>query len=160
LKDKEAFDSISRDILESEIYQQNKKYIQHGTVSIYQHSLAVATMCYRLAGAATDVRALVRAALLHDLFLYDWHDWHRENWKKTPLWKLHGFIHPPIAAENARKYFHISDKEYAIITSHMWPLTLKAIPKSKEAWLLTLADKLVSIRETVFRHTKQKNERS
>ena len=45
-------------------------------MSVYEHSLAVARMCLRIAKyfpGEVDMRSLVRGALLHDYFLYDWH---------------------------------------------------------------------------------------
>lgn len=65
------------EIISSDGMQLEKQFIQHGSVSVYAHSVAVAVMCVRLAMLlpfAVDLRALVRGALLHDYFLYDWHD--------------------------------------------------------------------------------------
>ena len=59
---------------------------------------------------------------------------------------MQGFSHPKTAAYNARKYFDIDDKQADMIETHMFPLTA-CPPKSREGWLLTLADKLVAIRE-------------
>ena len=41
-----------------------------------------------------DKGSLVRGALLHDYFLYDWHQPHKE-------YGLHGFTHPSTALRNA-----------------------------------------------------------
>ena len=51
-------------------------FVQHGRTSVYRHSVRVAWTSLRLArflGWRIDAAALVRAALLHDYFLYDWH---------------------------------------------------------------------------------------
>ena len=56
--------------------QEEKLAKQHGSTSVYQHSINVAYLSLWLAGRLplrTDRRALVRGALLHDYFLYDWH---------------------------------------------------------------------------------------
>lgn len=56
--------------------QSEKNFRQHGRMSVYEHSLAVARMCLRIAKyfpGEVDMRSLVRGALLHDYFLYDWH---------------------------------------------------------------------------------------
>ena len=88
----------------------------------------------------TDEEVLVRAALLHDYYLYDWHD-HGDH--------LHGYHHPFIAAENAARDFHVSDKEQECIRTHMWPLNIKRPPASKEAAIICIADKLCSLDETL-----------
>ena len=56
--------------------QEEKLAKQHGSTSVYQHSINVAYLSLWLAGRLplrTDRGALVRGALLHDYFLYDWH---------------------------------------------------------------------------------------
>lgn len=88
-------------------------------------------------------RDLVRGALLHDYFLYDWHDKNHVN----PL-RLHGFHHPGIALRNAGKEYVLSDREKDIIKKHMWPLTIVP-PMCREAWIVTAADKYCSLLETL-----------
>ena len=90
------------DILLSEGMRTEKHFIQHGSVSVYDHSLAVAVCAVQIALWSTHIfpwshklrlRSLVRGALLHDYFLYDWHvpaKWHR----------LHGFPHAARACRN------------------------------------------------------------
>ena len=59
------------DILASHGMQLERGFYQHGSVSVYDHSFAVAVMCVRLSRflrIRTDLRALVRGALLHDYF--------------------------------------------------------------------------------------------
>lgn len=63
-------------ILQSAGMEQEKGYIQHGAVSCYLHSFFVAYMSVWLAKRfriRVHLRSLVRGALLHDYFLYDWH---------------------------------------------------------------------------------------
>ncbi|MDR0553448.1 MAG: hypothetical protein LBG76_01425 [Treponema sp.] len=138
----ELFNTLSLDILCNSVFRRSKNYIQHGATSIYEHSIEVAktSLKFSLFWPVSSRQALVRAALLHDFFLYDWHD----------EWKLdHGFTHPAAAAENAKKYFNISEKEYSLIRTHMWPLTLLHPPKYKEGWIICLSDKIVSLKETL-----------
>ena len=65
--------------------------MQHGRCSVYRHSVAVARtgldMAERL-GIRIDAESLVRGALLHDYFLYDWHT----GYPGPPC--THGFTHP------------------------------------------------------------------
>ncbi len=130
-----------------------KEYTQHGAVSTFDHCRRVTERSYWLSrrlGWKVDDSALVTGAFLHDFYLYDWHD-------PRPGGKLHGFTHPAAACENARRCFHIGKKEQDIIRSHMWPLTLFHAPNSREALLVSLADKWCSLEETLLqrypRHT-------
>lgn len=125
--------------------QQMKQYTQHGSVSTYEHCRRVTERSYWLSrrlGWKVDEDALVTGALLHDFYLYDWHD-------KRPGQRLHGFTHPAAACENAKKVFQVGEKEQGIIRSHMWPLTLFHAPACREAWLVTVADKWCSVEETL-----------
>ena len=138
------------DILASPEMLASKDCIQHGSISVYTHSVMVTRYALLLAkkfGIRCNLRSLVRGALLHDFFMYDWH------WEKMPIEVkrrgLHGFTHPGTAAKNARKYFNVSRKVYDIINCHMFPLTLTRMPKSVEGWLVCLADKYCSALETL-----------
>jgi uncharacterized protein len=144
LSEEERFRRISRELVEDENLKQMKNYIQHGRITTYDHCLSVAKKAFSLKcflRVNCDERALVRAALLHDYFLYDWHEYGDH---------LHGYHHPYIAAEKANRDFGLSDRERKAILTHMWPLTFFHPPVSKEGWLLTLADKMVSTQETLF----------
>ena len=140
------------EILSTPEMQQTKNFVQHGKVSVFSHSVAVAMYSYRFAKKLKmkfDARSLIRGALLHDFFLYDWHD----DWDK-----LHGFKHPKIALENAVEKFDLNRRERDIIRKHMWPMTLINIPKCKEAWVICLIDKYCSIMETfkIFKYNYHK----
>ena len=90
-------------------------------------------------------------ALLHDYFLYDWHDKYSHE-------KLHGFHHPNVALENASREYQLTPRERDIIRKHMWPLTLFHIPRCREAWVVTTADKYCSLKETLLeRKGRNKN---
>jgi uncharacterized protein len=122
-----------------------KNYMQHGETSTYEHSLAVCMYSYaiacRLPFMCRSKRSLVYGAMLHDLFLYDWHNkGHR----------FHGFSHSGRALSNAKTYFRINEKEENIISSHMWPLTITKLPKCREAVIVCAVDKVCSTAE-VFR---------
>ena len=138
------------DILTSPLVLASRDCVQHGSISVYTHCLMVTKYALLLAkrlGIRCNLRSLVRGALLHDFFMYDWH------WEKMPdevkRKGLHGFTHPGTAARNAKKYFNVSRKVYDIINCHMFPLTLTRMPKSTEGWLVCLADKYCSTLETL-----------
>lgn len=130
------------DILLSSRMQSEKRFIQHGTVSVYEHSLGVTCLCLIIAGKLhlrVDRRALIRGALLHDYFLYDWHVPDKSH-------RLHGFTHAGQALKNAEQDFELGDIERDMIEKHMFPLNVKP-PKYKESVLLCVADKICAARE-------------
>ena len=140
------------DILKSELYKQNKNYIQHGNVTVYRHCINVAKTSLAWSRALPvnfSERELVRGALLHDYFLYDWHGKKIGLHEILHFYKMHGFTHPRTAAKNADRDFNLSLIEKEIILKHMWPLTIFDVPGCREAWLVMLADKYVSLLETV-----------
>lgn len=144
----EKIKEIGKEIRENNRFLNNKKYIQHGNTTIWKHVHDVAEMSLFLdekLHLKSDKKKLIKGALLHDFFDYDWHN----KKEKKPLFKMHGFTHPIIAKENAEKEFGIDNKVANIIESHMWPLTLTHFPKSREAILVNIADTIVSIKETL-----------
>ena len=133
------------DIMDSRNFQSTRNFIQHGTMPVHRHCLDVANQSIRISkrlGIPCSEKDLIRGALLHDYFLYDWHDKNRANYQK-----LHGFYHPGIALRNAEKEYRLSPREKDIIKKHMWPLTIVP-PRCREAWIVTTADKYCSLLET------------
>lgn len=45
-KMEEEYELFLQEIIEKESYQQLKNFIHHGKVSTYEHSIAVARLCY------------------------------------------------------------------------------------------------------------------
>lgn len=133
-----------------------KKYIQHATTTTFEHCYNVSYICYKLAkekGYKVNINSLIRGAFLHDFYLYDWHE-------KSMTHRLHGFFHPIVALKNAKTYFNdINLIEENMISSHMWPLTFRKIPKCREAFLLCMVDKYCSLLET-FKLTNKKSNKS
>ena len=126
-------------------------YIQHGKTSVYTHSRNVAYLSFKIANfmenkfkTKIDMNNLIVGAMFHDFFLYDWHD-------PEKCVKLLGFKHPAIASKNAQDYYNINDCERKIIETHMWPLTITKYPKSIEAKIVCIADKICSTSETIHR---------
>ncbi|MCQ2504609.1 MAG: HD domain-containing protein [Saccharofermentans sp.] len=135
-----------KDLILTEEAQRMKSFIQHGTTSVFEHTVSVAKYSLKMAnfleklGARIDRRSLVRGALLHDYFLYDWHE-------KNEYHNLHGFTHPGRALRNAIRDFDINDIESDIIRKHMFPLT-PLPPKHIESTLVCIADKICAVLET------------
>lgn len=139
---KEVIDELEREGR----FHYEKDCLQHGNTTVFSHSVNVAYFSLYLAerlGIRVDKAALVRGALLHDYFLYDWHEKNREH-------SLHGFFHPRTALNNARADFSLTEIEENIIIRHMFPLTLVP-PTCREAWIVCIADKYCAVRETVRR---------
>ncbi len=135
-----------RDIIDSPGMQQSKKFVHHGDVSVYDHSIHVAASCLAIARKLkweVDERSLVRGALMHDYFQYDWHE--RDN---SHRW--HGFIHARRAMKNAERDFSVNEVERNMIDTHMFPLNLR-LPRYRESVILTIADKICSFQETTAR---------
>lgn len=144
---REFYDTI-KDIAKHPVVQQMKDYTHHGTTSCYKHCLRVAYQNYNLCKRfGLDARSAARAGMLHDLFLYDWHTHARETGER---W--HGLTHPETAYRNARKIFDLNKTEQDMIRSHMWPLTFRRIPHTKEGWIIVFADKYCGLSETGKRH--------
>ena len=67
---------LGHGILTSPGMKRERGFIQHGDVSVLEHSFMVAVLCVAIARhlpGKWDFSSLVRGALLHDYFLYDWH---------------------------------------------------------------------------------------
>ena len=129
------FSTLAAPVLKSGKLEPLRQYTQHGKCTCYDHSLMVARTALAMAMRLPfrfHKDQLVRGALLHDYFLYDWHT--------VKLDRLHGFAHPYIALENAKRDFDLTPIEENIIVRHMFPLT-PVPPKYRESLLVTLADK-------------------
>lgn len=141
------FITYAQQLLQEESLQSMESFIQHGSISCYQHSIAVAYYSFyliRKLHIRCNEQSLVRGALLHDYFLYDWHA--DEAWHK---W--HGFRHPGFALHNAVRDFQISNMEQEIIKKHMWPLTIIP-PTNREAWIVNAVDTFSSLVEVIGEH--------
>jgi uncharacterized protein len=139
------------DIFENENFQGMQNNIQHGAVTTYDHVLNVAGFALKInkrLKIKCDEKQLVRGALLHDYFLYDWHDKRDKNDENRM--KHHGVNHPKVALRNAMQDYDLTHKEKDCIRKHMWPLTLGNMPACREAWVVSLADKCAAVYETLL----------
>lgn len=142
--DAREFQQVLTDVCRKSRLLQECKFIQHGTTSVFRHSVAVAYTCFWIArrlNLRIDEKSLIRGALLHDYFLYDWHE-------KDASHRWHGFIHAERALANALEDFDLNGVERDMIRRHMFPLNVRP-PRYKESWILCVADKICSSRETV-----------
>jgi uncharacterized protein len=138
----DSFLDVARPIIEHAEYQK-MRMIPHHYGSVYEHSLDVAYLAYKMASAlGLDVVSTIRGALLHDFYLYKFKK--RKNKNLLAESYRHSRNHPKIAKENALKYFTLNKKEIDIISHHMFPF---AWPRSYEAWITTLADKSLALLE-------------
>lgn len=161
----QSFEEMTEDIRTHPLFQQLRSCPHHGGEnSLYIHSVDTAKCAYRLARRfhlkEDRVRAVTRAAMLHDFFGYDWQsDRHRRYMRRYSGWQrikhMHAFIHGSHAAQRAGRLFPLDQRQRDAISSHMFPLA--SWPKNSEAWLLTLADKMVAskeVSETVGFHVR------
>lgn len=125
-----VFKSYLEEIMNKKKYLKMNRFIQHGNTTCLLHSIAVAYFSYRLCKffkIKVHEKELIRGALLHDYFLYDWH----AKYKPTKDMGLHGRIHPSIALFNARRDYNINELKqilYLSICFHL-PLHLQNIVK-------------------------------
>ena len=145
--DLEEFNDIIGEYLKHPDIKKMQDYCAHGDVSVLKHSLNVAKMAYYINKKyklKANGKTLLIGALLHDFYLYDWHD------KKLNIniFKMHGYTHPMKACDNAIRVFNIDEDIQKVISSHMWPLTFRSFPSSKEAMIVCLADKICALMES------------
>ena len=123
------------------------QFFQHGNTTVLDHSIRVAEKSLKIAEKLhlkVNVESMIRGALLHDYFLYDWHD-------RSVRPRFHGFRHPALALRNAVRDFHLNAIERNIIIRHMFPLTIIP-PLFIESWIVCIADKYSALEETrIFR---------
>ena len=123
------------------------EFKQHGNTSCLAHTRGVVYCALAIAKKLhinINKRELIRGGILHDYFLYDWHDGNGRQ--------IHGFTHPYAALRNADRDYKLTDRERDIIKKHMFPLTVIP-PMYREAWLICIADKICACKETVKKDT-------
>ncbi|MBQ8094869.1 MAG: HD domain-containing protein [Clostridia bacterium] len=116
---------------------------QHRGSTTFAHSVSVANCAYHLAKKShlkVEIQSLVCGAMLHDFYLYDTETMPYSDYR-------HSLIHPKLALQNAEKRFKLNARERNIILSHMWPIPCSPLPRCKEAWLVSIADKMCAWKE-------------
>lgn len=135
------FQSCISDLIDTPSVQAMRDVTQHVDINCLDHCIFVAyvsfLICRRM---GWDFQAAARGGLLHDLFLYDWHEkGSHDGW--------HGFTHPQAALRNAQKLCDLTEVEQDIIAKHMWPLTLRKMPRYWESFVVSSADKICALAE-------------
>jgi len=150
---KEYYDIVAN-IITNDKFKDLKNDVHHST-NKYDHLLRVSKLSYKMAKLTkSDVEATTRAGVLHDFFFGGRKDCQANSYLN----------HPYTSAMNAKEIFNINDFEADIIKTHMFHHTFfrslfpfinpqekvkikEGKPKSKEAWIVCLADLLVSAYE-------------
>ena len=139
---------IVGDLYFSPQVQSLAQYEQHLDINRLQHVTSVSYLSYLISKKlGWDYEMIARAALLHDLFYYDWRDasgdWHRP----------HGYKHPMFALLNAVELDSSLNKiQRDMIRHHMFPLTLP--PRHKEGFVIVFTDKYCANRELLYSLSK------
>jgi len=144
----DAYLAAVGDLLRNPAVESMKTYNHHGKIDTHFHSVYVSFTVLKLCEKyhIKNRDEIVRAALLHDFYLYDWHlEKHDE---------MHAWYHPKAAVKNFESHFgKPTEMQREMILRHMFPLSVKP-PNSVGGWLLTLADKHCA-NEDVFGTSKK-----
>ena len=143
IEDKNRLETLYQSFLKDEKILRMKDISMHRGSNCYLHSFKVAKKAIKKSLNRKDINleVVLIGSILHDYYLYDW----RKD--RTKL-KKHGKNHPGVAIENAIRDFNITEDIKGVIKSHMWPLNIKDYPKSKEAKIVSISDKAVTIGES------------
>jgi len=117
------------DLLHHPVFLETRFEIHH-SVRKCDHLLRTARFAWMIAGAVkANRRTCARAGLLHDIH------------SRLGSWSTHGAIAASVASEIGENKA-VCDA----IVPHMFPLG--PAPKTKEAWVITVADKVASLADT------------
>lgn len=143
------YEDIIRVVLEHPEFQKRKTYMHHENESVYDHSLEVSRMAYKIASVLhlKNSEDIALGALLHDFYDKPW----QENREHKKIFEMHGFVHARQANQNAKKYFPeiMNPKIEDMILRHMFPLNITP-PRYLGSWVVTFSDKIVSLK--IFKH--------
>lgn len=147
-KNQEQFWDAFLELRENPLIQELKQYPNHKISNLYDHSSRVAVCAYDLSRRfriSINGKSLAKGAMLHDFYLY-----HARANKEIST-KDHWLGHPRTALANAEKVFYLTELEKNIILSHMWPLNFLHFPRSREAVLVSAADKICACGELILK---------
>ena len=137
----QEFMRLAAPVLQHPMVASLAKYKHHRGKTRLEHVKDVAWLSFCWGKRfSLDCKAIVRGALLHDLFFYHW-------LREGP--RFHGLRHHKIALENAAQVIALSPKEIDIIKRHMWPLT-PIPPRYSESLVVCMVDTYCSVRDYLF----------
>ena len=141
---KKELEDIYQNFLHDEKILKMKDIPMHRGSNCYLHSFRVARLSIKraLRHKNADLYVILLGAILHDYYLYDW----RVDRDKL---KHHMSNHPKLASKNALKDFNISPEVQRVIETHMWPANFKEWPNTKEARIVSNADKAICTKEAM-----------
>ncbi len=138
-------EEIERLIIGSDVFKKCMNQMHHKHTTVGSHMIEVKdsamAMCRAMQGMgfAVDDKSVLVAALCHDLGMADRDLIFSNNYQ---CWREH----PKLSVLATKKLINDLDKKTEqAISNHMWPLSAH-MPQSREAWIVMLADKYVSIR--------------
>lgn len=102
-REKREFRSRIRELMQNHEVQKMHEFSQHGRTSTLDHSIRVAKLSFwmsRRIPVRFRTQSLIRGAMLHDFYLYDWH-------KPEEAQPFHGFRHPATGSAAMRGSFCI-----------------------------------------------------
>ena len=139
---KKELEDVYQSFLHDERILRMKLISMHRGSNCYIHSFKVAKLAIKraLRHHKGNLYTILVGSILHDYYLYDW----RVDRSKM---RHHMSSHPYTAAENAERDFGIHEPIKRAIQSHMWPVNISDFPKTKEARIISNADKAIYIRE-------------
>ncbi|MBO4541269.1 MAG: HD domain-containing protein [Bacilli bacterium] len=139
---KKALEAVYQSFLHDEKILRMKDIPMHRGSNCYLHSFRVARLAIKraLRRKEADLDTILLGAILHDYYLYDWR-------VERDKMLFHARRHPHIAAENAERDFGIHEPVKRVIETHMWPFNLTHFPSSKEARIISWADKTIYWKE-------------
>lgn len=141
---KKELEDIYQSFFRDERIARMKEISMHRGSNCFFHSFKVAKLSIKraLRHKKGNLHVILLSAILHDYYLYDW----RIDQSKM---RRHMSSHPYTAAENAEKDFGIHEPVKKAIQSHMWPVNFTNFPKTKEARIISNADKTIYLKEIV-----------
>lgn len=157
-EEKEKLESIYQSFLHDKKILRMKEIKTHRGSNCYEHTFKVVKRAMHHVEISSkkniNPEIVLVGAILHDYYLYDW----RVDRSKR---KGHGKNHVQRALENASKDFNISPEVKEVIGTHMWPINIKNYPKSREAKIVSISDKMVALCEslTSIRYKEKKRDK-